>query len=74
MSYRVYTGPAGVETVPPLEKDHWLFKEFPQLDDALSFAAHVQKGGGVPLLIEGDDGTTLSKREIADALWHGRTH
>jgi hypothetical protein len=45
-----------------------LVKEFLNLDDALSFARHLEQGGRVPLLIEGDDGTRLNKREIVEAL------
>jgi hypothetical protein len=52
----------------PLEKDRWLFKEYAQLDEALGWAHHVRERGGVALLIEGDDGTVLTKREIAAAL------
>jgi hypothetical protein len=65
MAYRVYSGPRGAETVPPLEKDSWLYKEFALLDEAMSWARHVNKSERVALLIEGDDGTHLTKREIA---------
>jgi len=68
--YRVYSGPRGSESVPPLEKDKWLFKEFGALDDALGWARHVNEGGRVTLLIEGDDGTKLTKLDIAAALKH----
>jgi len=68
MRYRVYSGPRGSESVAPLEKDRWLFKEYAALDDALGWAQHINAKGGVALLIEGDDGTILSKREIAAAL------
>lgn len=68
--FRVYSGPRGSESVPPLEKDKWLFKEFGALDDALGWARHVNDGGRVAVLIEGDDGTRLSKVEIAAALKH----
>jgi hypothetical protein len=70
MAYRVYSGPRGSETVPALEKDSWLYKEFTLLDEAMSWARHVNKGDRVALLIEGDDGTHLTKTEIAAALWH----
>jgi hypothetical protein len=70
MAYRVYSGPRGAETVPPLEKDSWLYKEFALLDEAMSWARHVNKGERVALLIEGDDGTHLDKRDIAAALLH----
>jgi len=71
MRYRVYSGPRGSESVSPLEKDRWLFKEYAALDDALGWAQHVNDHGGVALLIEGDDGTILNKREIAAALSSG---
>jgi hypothetical protein len=70
MTYRVYSGPPGSERVPPLEKDHWLYKEFGLLDEALAWARHVNGTGRVALLIEGDDGTLLDKKEIAAALRH----
>ena len=55
----------------PLEKEKILFKEFEHLDAALGWAEHLGKSGSVPLLIEGDDGTRLDKREIAAALAPG---
>jgi hypothetical protein len=70
MAYRVYSGPRGSETVPPLERDNWPYKEFTLLDEAMSWARHVNRGDRVALLIEGDDGTRLTKREIAATLWH----
>jgi hypothetical protein len=68
MTYRVFSGPPGTETIPPMEKDRWLFKEFAVLDDALGWARHVGKSGNVALLIEGDDGTRLGKHQIAAVL------
>jgi hypothetical protein len=68
MRYRVYVGPPGSERIPPLEKDQFLFKEFTTLDDAFSWARHVNNSGRVTLAIDGDDGTQLTKREIAAAL------
>jgi hypothetical protein len=70
MTYRVYSGPRGSESVPPLERDSWPYKEFGLLDEALAWARHVNKGDRVVLLIVGDDGTHLTKTEIAAALWH----
>jgi hypothetical protein len=70
MTYRVYSGPPGTETVPFPEKERWLYKEFGLLDEALGWARHVNDGGRVTLLIEGDDGTQLTKREISAALRH----
>ena len=70
MTYRVYSGPPGSDVVPPMEKERWLYKEFGLLDEALGWARHVNDGGRVALLIEGDDGTQMSKREISAALRH----
>ena len=70
MRYRVYSGPRGSESVSPLEKDRWLL-EYAALEDALGWAQHVSDHGGVALLIEGDDGTLMNKREITAALSYG---
>jgi hypothetical protein len=70
MTYRAYSGPHGSEAISPLEKDRLLYKEFDRLDDAMAWARHVNAGGRVALLIEGDDGTQLGRREIAAALHH----
>ena len=70
MTYRVYSGPRGSQSISPLEKDRHLYKEFSALDEAMSWARHVNKGDRVALLIEGDDGTHLDKRDIAAALLH----
>jgi len=74
MRYRVYSGPRGSEDVPAAEKDRWLFKEYAGLDEALGWAQHVNDRGGVALLIEGDDGTVLKKRDIANALGGRERH
>jgi hypothetical protein len=71
MRYRVYSGPRGSEAISPLEKDRLLYKELSTLDEALSWARHIGDRGGVVLLIEGDDGTSMSKTDIANALRHG---
>jgi hypothetical protein len=71
MHYRVYSGPKGSGDVLPLEKSQLLFKEFAALDDALSWARHLEGTGRIPLLIEGDDGTRMNRRAIADALGVG---
>ena len=70
MTYRTYSGPRGSETISPLDKDRLLYKEFDTLDGALAWARHVNAGGRVALLIEGDDGTRLGKQEIVGALHH----
>jgi hypothetical protein len=71
MRYRVYSGPRGSAELAPLEKEKMLFKEFEHLDAAFGWAEHLSETGRVPLLIEGDDGTRLNKREIAAALARG---
>ena len=68
MRYRVYSGPRGSEDVSPFAKQQMLFKEFGALDDALSWARHLEQGGRSPLLIEGDDCTRLDRRAIVNAL------
>jgi hypothetical protein len=71
MRFRVYSGPKGSDDVSALAKEQMLFKEFTSLDDALSWSRHVKQGGRLPLLIEGDDGTRMDRRAIADALGVG---
>ena len=68
MTYRVYSGPPGSADIAPLEKARMLYKEFGLLDEALGWARHVNGSGRTTLLIEGDDGTRLTKRDIAEAL------
>jgi hypothetical protein len=68
--YKVYTGPSGSDRISPLEKQKMLFKEFPSIDQAFSWASHISDTGRAALLIEGDDGTHLTKDEIAAALRH----
>jgi hypothetical protein len=70
MAYRIYSGPRGSEEVRPMERDQRLYKEYSTLDEALAWADHVNREGGVALLIEGDDGTVMKKQEIAAALGH----
>lgn len=71
MAYRVYSGPKGAAPISPFEKEKMLFKEVISLEEALSFARHLNKIGTMPLLIEGDDGTSLNRREIGEALGVG---
>src|SRR5262245_48576936 len=73
MTFKVYSGPAGTDAVAPINKDRMLFKEFPSLDDALSWASHVKDTGRVAVLIEDESGRTFDKREIAAALAHRGT-
>lgn len=68
MTYRVYSGPRGSESISPLEKERHLYKEFGTLDEALSWARHVNESGRVTLLIEGDDGTRLTKQQVVVTL------
>ncbi|MGA7975061.1 MAG: hypothetical protein WCA36_19880 [Pseudolabrys sp.] len=71
MRYRVYSGPKGSDDISPLAKDKMLFKEFATMDQALAWSRHVSAEGRTPLLIEGDDGTRMDRRAIADALGVG---
>ena len=68
--YRVYSGPRGAEDLSPIEKSRALFKEFGGLDEAISFAHYLKETGRVPLLIEGDDGTRIDRRDLAKTLHH----
>jgi hypothetical protein len=68
MTYRVYSGPRGSQSISPLEKDRHLFKGFGSLDEAMSWARHLNGSERVALLIEGDDGTRLTKQQVATAL------
>jgi hypothetical protein len=68
MTYRVYSGPRGSQSISPLEKDRHLYKEFSVLDEAMSWARHINDSSRVALLIEGDDGTRLTKQQIVAAL------
>jgi hypothetical protein len=70
MTYRVYSGPRGSLSISPLEKDRHLFKEFSILDEAMGWARHINNSGRVALLIDGDDGTRLTKQQIVTALKH----
>ncbi len=68
MTYRVYSAPRGSQSISPLEKDRHLYKEFNALDEAMNWARHINNSGRVSLLIEGDDGTRLTKQQIVTAL------
>ena len=70
MTYRVYSGPRGSQSISPLEKDRHLHKEFGNLDEAMGWARHINTSGRVVLLVEGDDGTRLTKQQIVTALKH----
>jgi hypothetical protein len=68
--YRVYSGPSGSETLSPLDKGRHLFKECASMDEAMGFAQHLKASGRVALLIEGDDGTHLTRNDLTKALHH----
>jgi len=68
MAFKVYSGPSGTDAVSPIQKDRMLFKEFPNFDEALSWASHVKETGRVAVLIEDETGRTYNKHEIAAAL------
>jgi len=71
MRYRVYSAPQGTKDVSLLKQNELLFKEFGTIDEALSWATHLSRGGRTALLLEGDDGTRMNKREIAEAVGIG---
>jgi hypothetical protein len=73
MAFRVYSGPHGADGFRAVEKDRMLFKELSSLDEAMSWARHLDTTGHTALLIEGDDGSRLDKREIVAALRHCET-
>lgn len=66
--YKIYSAPAGTETVSPIEKEKLLYKEVGTMDEAISWASHMSRTGHAVVSIEGDDGTHLSASEIASAL------
>jgi hypothetical protein len=68
--YRVYSGPVGSGDISPIDITRQLFKEFQGLDEAIGFARHLQTTGHVPLLIEGDDGPHIGRKDLAKALKH----
>jgi hypothetical protein len=45
MRFRVYSGPPGSEDVGAIAKEQMLFKEVASLDEALSWARHLEHGG-----------------------------
>ena len=74
MTYRVYSGPRGSQSISPLEKDRHLYKEFGVLDEAMSWARHINDSGRVALLIEGDDGTRLDQAADRNCAEESRDH
>ena len=68
MMFKVYSGPAGTDAASPIHKDRMLFREYPNFDEALSWASHIKDTGRVSVLIEDETGRTFNKREIAAAL------
>ncbi len=72
MTYRVYSGPKGTPSFSAIDKQQMLYKEIGTLDEALSWAGHVEKSGRTALMIEGDDGTRMDRREIGAAPGAGK--
>jgi hypothetical protein len=70
MRYRIYSGPRGSAAMSAFDKERLPFKEFDTLDGALAWSRLLGESGRTPLLIEGDDGTSLGKEAIAAALLH----
>ena len=73
MRYRAYSGPRGSAAVSTFDKDRMPFKEFDTLDGALAWARFLNDGGRTALLIEGDDGTRLTKADIVGKLRHSES-
>jgi hypothetical protein len=63
--YRAYYSGGNLGSVPPLEKDRWPYQAFDNLDEALLWTRAVVKRGTTVMSIEGDNGTQLSRGEIA---------
>jgi hypothetical protein len=72
MTYRVFSGPKGTPSFSAIDKEQMLYKEFGAFDEALAWAGHVDKSGHTALMIEGDDGTRMDRREIGAALGSGK--
>jgi len=70
MRYRTYSGPQGSPMPTAFDKERLPFKEFDTLDGALVWARFLGESGRTALLIEGDDGTRLTKQEIVATLRH----
>jgi hypothetical protein len=66
--YRAYYGTPGCGEPRGLEKDRWPFKEFVDLPQALLWAQSVVRRGAAVISIDGDDGTRLSRTDIASCL------
>jgi hypothetical protein len=63
--FRVYHGTPGSGRLHPLQKGRWPCKEFGHLDEAFLWAKYAAKRGTSVLAIDGDDGTQLSRADIA---------
>jgi hypothetical protein len=70
MTYRGYCSASKSPTPDALKRSRLLSREFQTLDDALGWAHRIKQHGSIAFLIEGDDGTRLSKTDIASALAH----
>ena len=68
MRYRVYSGPKGSGEVGPWRRTTCCSRNSPGSTTRWPGRATSERNGRVPLLIEGDDGTRMNKRAIADAL------
>jgi hypothetical protein len=66
--YRAYYGTHGCGEPRGLDRDRWAFKEFVDLPEALLWARRVVMRGGAVISIDGDDGTRLSRTDIAACL------
>jgi hypothetical protein len=66
--YRAYFGTLGCGIPGPLEKERWPSRAFSDLGEALFWAERVAKRGTVVVAIDGDDGTQLSRTDIATQI------
>ena len=75
---RYPTIPLGLITVASMLPPHWDVRLVncnteDLLDEAMSWARHINDSGRVALLVEGDDGTRLTKQQIVTALKSSET-
>jgi hypothetical protein len=63
--YRAYFGTRGCGVPGPLEKERWPARTSSDLSQALVWAERVAKRGTVVVAIDGDDGTQLSRADLA---------
>lgn len=68
MIYRAYFGSPGCEMPGPLDKATWPCRAFSDIEEAVQWARSVAARGTSVIAIEGDDGTRLSRSDLAACL------